>query len=76
MFVTITEFIVLQEHIGDNGGRFDAWSFKQTSDPIRAVLEANEDLYRGRPLGKVKKIKLEQHTKWVEENEYPYIQRK
>lgn len=67
MFVTVTEYFVLQEHTGENGGKFDAWSCQETTDVLRAVLEANESLYCGRPLGKVKQIKLEQYTRWIED---------
>lgn len=67
MLVTTTEYFVLQEHTGDNGGKFDAWSCQETSDVLRAVLEANEASYRGRRLGKVKQIKLEQYTRRIED---------
>lgn len=52
------ELIVKQAHIGENGGSFNAWSYAETLDPVKAVLIANESLYRGRKLGKVTEIKL------------------
>lgn len=70
MIIEVTEFLVKQEHIGDNGTKFDAWTIMHTSDPLRAVLEANCMKYQGRPLGPVKEIKLEQYPQWVENHEH------
>lgn len=66
IIVTVTEQMVLQAHQGDKGCWFDAWTITRTSDPVRAVLEANASKYRGRPLGKVKQVKMHQYQKWVE----------
>lgn len=52
------EYAVLQSHLGANGTWFDAWSFIETSDPVKAVLLAQEKTYNKATLGKVKKIKL------------------
>lgn len=58
---TVTEYLVMQPHLGDNGTYFDAWSFIEEIDIIKAVQLAQEMVYNRRPLGKVKQIKLEQY---------------
>lgn len=52
------EYACLQSHLGDNGTWFDAWSFIETSDPLKAVLLAQEKTYNKTLIGKVKKIEL------------------
>ena len=58
---TVTEYLVMQSHLGDNGTYFDAWSFIEETDIIKAVQLAQEMVYNGQPLGKVKRIKLERY---------------
>lgn len=58
---TVTEYLVMQSHLGDNGTYFDAWSVMHETDIIKAVQMAQEMMYNGEFLGKVKKVKLEQY---------------
>lgn len=58
---TVTEYLVMQSHLGDNGTYFDAWTFIEETDIIKAVQLAQEMVYNGECLGKVKQIKLEQY---------------
>lgn len=57
----MTEYLVLQSHLGSNGTYFDAWSTVHGTDIIKVVQLAQEMSYNGQLLGKVKKIKLEQY---------------
>ena len=52
------EIFVKQAHIGENGEVFQAWTGSNTTDPVKAVVIANESLYRRRKLGIVSEIKL------------------
>lgn len=58
---TVTEYLVMQSHKGVNGTYFDAWSVIHETDIIKAVQLAQEMIYNGERLGKVKAIKLEQY---------------
>lgn len=58
---TVTEYLVMQSHLGANGTYFDAWSWIEETDIIKAIQIAQQNVYNGQPLGKVKKIKLEQY---------------
>lgn len=60
-FKIVTEYLVMQSHLGDNGTYFDAWTFIEETDILKAVQLAQEMVYNGESLGKVKKIKLEQY---------------
>lgn len=52
------EQAVLQEHTGDNGKPFDAWSLSGTADPIKSILQARKQKYNGILLGEPKKLEL------------------
>jgi hypothetical protein len=59
---TITEYLVMQSHKGANGTYFDAWTLIHEPDILKAVQLAEEMIYNGELLGKVKSVKLRQFT--------------
>lgn len=58
------ELLVKQAHQGANGVWFDAWSYADTLDPVKAVLLANEKTYQGRKLSAVSEMKLIDNGEW------------